>query len=70
MAELLLEQFKHYTSELKFSKRENCPFTGKAAQHKPGRSLSKEMKQLVEDLLTPNATSNGVPVYMELKKKS
>ncbi len=72
--ELLLEQFKHYTSELKFSKREKL-IRSLARQHsiKPGRSLSqKEMKQLVEDLFncsTPNATSNGVPVYMELKKE-
>jgi DNA mismatch repair protein MutL len=72
--ELLLEQFKHYTSELKFSKREKL-IRSLARQHsiKPGRSLSqKEMKQLVEDLFNcsaPNATSNGVPVYMELKKE-
>ncbi len=72
--ELLLEQFKHYTSELKFSKREKL-IRSLARQHsiKPGRSLSqKEMKQLVEDLFncsTPNSTSNGVPVYMELKKE-
>ncbi|MEQ1799076.1 MAG: DNA mismatch repair endonuclease MutL [Lacibacter sp.] len=72
--ELLLEQFKHYTSELRFSKREKL-IRSLARQHsiKPGRSLSqKEMKQLVEDLFncsTPNATSNGVPVYMELKKE-
>jgi DNA mismatch repair protein MutL len=71
--ELLLEQFKHYTSELKFSKREKL-IRSLARQHsiKPGRFLSqKEMKQLVEDLFNctqPNATSNGFPVYMELKK--
>ncbi len=72
--ELLLEQFKHYSSDLKFSKREKL-IRSLAKQHsiKPGRSLSqKEMKQLVEDLFNcsqPNATSNGVPVYMELKKE-
>jgi DNA mismatch repair protein MutL len=72
--ELLLEQFKHYTSDLKFSKREKL-IRSLAKQHsiKPGRSLTqKEMKQLVEDLFNctqPNATSNGFPTYMELKKE-
>lgn len=72
--ELLLEQFKHYTSDLKFSKREKL-IRSLAKQHsiKPGRSLTqKEMKQLVDDLFTctqPNATSNGFPTYMELKKE-
>lgn len=71
--ELLLEQFKHYTSDLKFSKREKL-IRSLAKQHsiKAGRSLTqKEMKQLVEDLFNcaqPNATSNGFPVYMEIKK--
>lgn len=72
--ELLLEQFKHYTSDLKFSKREKL-IRSLAKQHsiKAGKSLAqKEMKQLVEDLFNcaqPNATSNGFPVYMELKKE-
>jgi len=72
--ELLLEQFKHYTSDLKFSKREKL-IRSLAKQHsiKAGRSLTqKEMKQLVEDLFNcaqPNATSNGFPVYMEIKKE-
>ena len=72
--ELLLEQFKHYSSDLKFSKREKL-IRSLAKQHsiKPGRSLTqKEMKQLLEDLLNctqPNATSNGFPTYMELKKE-
>ena len=71
--ELLLEQFKHYTSDLKFSKREKL-IRSLAKQHsiKAGRYLTqKEMKQLVEDLFNcaqPNATSNGFPVYMEIKK--
>ncbi len=72
--ELLLEQFKHYSSDLKFSKREKLT-RSLAKQHsiKPGRSLTqKEMKQLVDDLFNctqPNATSNGFPTYMELKKE-
>jgi DNA mismatch repair protein MutL len=58
---------------LKFSKREKL-IRSLAKQHsiKAGRSLTqKEMKQLVEDLFNctqPNSTSNGFPVYMEIKK--
>jgi DNA mismatch repair protein MutL len=71
--ELLLEQFKHYSSDLKFSKREKLiRSVAKQQSIKAGKSLTqKEMKQLLEDLFNctqPNATSNGFPVYMELKK--
>ena len=71
--ELLLEQFKHYTSDPKFSKREKL-IRSLARQHsiKSGRALTqKERKQLVEDLFTclqPNATPNGFPTYTELKQ--
>ncbi len=71
--ELLLEQFKHYTSDPKFSKREKL-IRSLARQHsiKSGQVLTqKERKQLVEDLfacLQPNATPNGFPTYTELKQ--
>jgi DNA mismatch repair protein MutL len=71
--ELLLEQFKHYTSDPKFSKREKL-IRSLARQHsiKSGQALTqKERKQLVEDLFTclqPNATPNGFPTYTELKQ--
>ncbi len=71
--ELLLEQFKHYTSDPKFSKREKL-IRSLARQHsiKSGQALTqKERKQLVEDLfacLQPNATPNGFPTYTELKQ--
>lgn len=71
--ELLLEQFKHYSSDVKFSKREKL-VRSLARQHsiKTGQPLAqKERKQLVDDLFAcsqPNATPNGYPTYMELKQ--
>ncbi|HVX25644.1 MAG TPA: DNA mismatch repair endonuclease MutL, partial [Parafilimonas sp.] len=68
--ELLIEQFKHFSSELKFSKREkliHCMARQQAV--KAGQTLSeKEMKVLVEELLqcnTPSVTPNGNPVFVE-----
>jgi DNA mismatch repair protein MutL len=72
--ELLLEQFKHYTSDLKYSRREKL-IRSLARQHsiKAGTSLAaKELKQLVADLFAceqPNTTANGFPTYTELKKE-
>lgn len=71
--EKLLEQYKHFSSDIKFSKREKL-LRSIAAQHavKPGKSLDKkEMKQLVEDLfdcLVPNVTPGGQPTYIDFKK--
>ena len=70
----LLEQYKHFSNELKFSKREKL-VRSLAWQEsiKPGASLTeKEMKGLVEDLFkcaTPNASPNGNPTYLEFKKE-
>ncbi len=68
--ELLLEQFKHFSSELKFSRREkliHCMARQQAI--KAGQTLTdKEMKVLVEDLFncnTPSVTPNGNPVFIE-----
>ncbi|HVM86842.1 MAG TPA: DNA mismatch repair endonuclease MutL [Puia sp.] len=71
--ESLLEQFKHFSSEMKFSKREKL-IRSLAWQHavKPGTALTKsEMQKLVEDLFNcaqPNVTANGKPTYIEFKK--
>jgi len=71
--EKMLEQYKHFSSDLKFSKREKL-FRSLALQQsvKAGVSLTeKEMKTLVEDLFncaTPNITPNGKPTYLEFKK--
>lgn len=69
----LLEQFKHFSNEMKFSKREKLVRSLAWQQAiKPGTSLTeKEMNRLVEDLfkcVIPNTTPNGNPTYMEFNK--
>ncbi len=69
----LLEQYKHFSNELKFSKREKLVRTLAWQQAvKSGTSLTeKEMKAIVEDLFKcsiPNSTPNGNTTYMEFKK--
>lgn len=70
--ELLLEQYKHFTSEIKFSKREKlvrCVSRQQAI--KSGKKVTqKEMEVLVEALFlcaTPNVTPNGSPTFLEFK---
>lgn len=71
--EKMLEQFKHFSSDLKYSKREKL-LRSLAWQQaiKAGVSLTqKEMQVLVEDLFNctaPNITPNGKPTYTEFKK--
>ena len=71
--ELLIEQFKHFSNDIKFSKREKivrCMARQQAI--KAGQVLSqKEMLVLVEDLFTcssPNVTPTGSPTYLEFKE--
>ena len=71
--ELLLEQYKHFTSDFKFSKREKiirCIARQQAI--KAGQPLGlKEMQTLVQDLFscsTPNISPNGNPTYLEFKE--
>lgn len=70
--ESLLEQFKHFSSDPRFSKREKM-LRAMAYQRsvKPGRALSKEeMHDLVGDLFAgaqPNVTAGGNPTYIEFK---
>ena len=68
--ELLLEQFKHFSNELKFNQRQkliHCMARQQAI--KAGQSLNdKEMKALAEELFrcsTPSVTPNGNPVFVE-----
>ena len=70
----LLEQFKHFSNDLKFSKREKLIRSLAWQQSiKAGRQLSeKEMVGLAEDLFKcrqPNASPNGNPTYLEFKKE-
>ena len=71
--ELLLEQFKHFTSEMKFSKREKLVRCMARQQSiKTGQSLgTTEMKALINDLFecnSPNVTPTGNPTYIEYKQ--
>jgi DNA mismatch repair protein MutL len=72
--EKLIEQYKHFSSDMKFSKREKLLRSLSLQQSiKAGISLSeKEMKTLVEDLFAceiPNATPTGKPTYISFKKE-
>ena len=72
--EKMLEQYKHFSSDLKYSKREKLLRSLALQQSvKAGTSLTdKEMKVLIEDLFncaTPNSTANGKPTYLEFKKE-
>lgn len=71
--EKMLEQYKHFSNDLKFTKREKLLRSLALQQSvKAGTSLTdKEMKNLLEDLFAcaaPNITPNGKPTYLEFKK--
>ena len=70
----LLEQYKHFSSELKFSKREKLVRSLAWQQAvKSGTSLSeKEIRGLVNDLFNCtqfNISPGGSPTYLEFKKE-
>ncbi|RYY17085.1 MAG: DNA mismatch repair protein MutL, partial [Chitinophagaceae bacterium] len=71
--ENILEQFKNFTSEIRFSKREKLIRT-LSAQHaiKSGKTLTQqEMTALVTDLFNstqPNTNAAGAPTYIEFRK--
>jgi DNA mismatch repair protein MutL len=72
--EKMLEQYKHFSIDLKFTKREKLLRSLALQQSiKAGTSLTeKEMKVLVQDLFscaTANITPNGKPTYLEFKKE-
>lgn len=71
--EKIIEQYKHFSSELKLPKREVLLRTVAWQQSvKTGVLLSeKEMESLVNDLFAcgqPNASPSGRPTYLEFKK--
>jgi len=71
--ESLLEQYKNFSSEVRFSKREKL-IRSLARQQaiKPGTLLTeKEMRALVDGLFAcaqHNVTPSGDPTYIEFKK--
>ncbi|HEX4875223.1 MAG TPA: DNA mismatch repair endonuclease MutL [Chitinophagaceae bacterium] len=72
--DILLEQYKHFSPEVKFSKREKL-IRSLARQQaiKTGTRLTeREMRQLVSDLFAceqPNVSPDGNPAYLEFKQE-
>ena len=71
--ENLLEQYKNFATEIRFSKREKLVRTMARQQAiKPGAALTeKEMQMLVDELFAcaqHNITPGGDPTYIEFKK--
>lgn len=72
--DILLEQYKHFSNEVKFSKREKLVRSLVRQQAiKAGTKLTeKEMRQLVNDLFAceqPNISPDGNPSYLEFKQE-
>ncbi len=71
--EKMLDQYKHFSNDIKFNKREKLLRTLAWQQSvKAGTALDhKEMESLINDLFEcemPNCTPNGKPCYLEFKK--
>ncbi len=72
--DVLLEQYKHFSNEVKFSKREKLIRSLARQQSiKTGvRLTEREMRQLVNDLFAceqPNVAPDGNPTYLEFKQE-
>jgi DNA mismatch repair protein MutL len=72
--EKMLEQYKHFTTDLKLSKREMLMRTVSWQQAiKAGTALTQtEMQNLITELFQcqqPNSTPSGRPTYMEFRKE-
>jgi DNA mismatch repair protein MutL len=70
--EQLLDQYKHFSADVKFSKREKLIRSLAWQQSiKPGRSLTeREMRGLLEQLFmctVPNSTPGGKPTYVSYR---
>jgi DNA mismatch repair protein MutL len=71
--ELLLEQFKHFSADLKFSKREKLiRCLARQMAIKAGQNLGqREMHSLIESLSEcdiPNTTASGAPTFIEFNE--
>ncbi len=72
--DILLEQYKHFSNEVKFSKREKLirSLARQQAVKTSVRLTEREMRQLVADLFNceqPNVTMDGNPTYLEFKQE-
>ncbi len=70
--DVLLEEYKHFSNEVKFSKREKLvrSLARQQAVKSGTRLTDREMRQLINDLFEceqPNASPDGSPVYFEFK---
>jgi DNA mismatch repair protein MutL len=68
--EQLIDQYKHFSADVKFSRREKLIRSLSAIR--AGTLLGQtEMRQLTEDLLrciTPNVTASGLPTFIEFTR--
>jgi len=72
--DLLIEQYKHFAPDLKFSKREKLVRSLARQQAVKGgvRLTEREMRQLLHDLFAcaqPNTSPDGSPTYLEFKQE-
>ncbi|MEO5946647.1 MAG: DNA mismatch repair endonuclease MutL [Chitinophagaceae bacterium] len=72
--DILLEQYKHFSNDVKFSKREKLirSLIRQQAIKTGTRLTEKEMRHLITDLFVceqPNVTPDGNPTYLEFKKE-
>ena len=72
--DLLLEQYKHFNPDMKFSKREKLirSLARQQAINDGIRLTEREMRILVQDLFAceqPNTTPDGNPTYLEFKQE-
>jgi DNA mismatch repair protein MutL len=72
--DMLIEQYKHFSSELKFTKREKLVRSLARQQSiKSGTRLTdREMRELLKDLGScsqPNHTPDGNPTYLEFRNE-
>lgn len=72
--DILLEQYKHFSPEVKFSKREKLirSLARQQAVKTGVRLTEREMRQLVNDLFAceqPNISPDGNPSYLEFKQE-
>lgn len=72
--DLLVEQYKHFNADMKFSKREKLirSLARQQAIRTGIRLTEREMKNLVQDLFAseqPNTTPDGNPTYLEFKQE-
>jgi DNA mismatch repair protein MutL len=72
--DILLEQYKHFSNEVKFSKREKLirSLSRQQAIKTGVRLTEREMRSLVTDLFActqPNITPDGNPTYLEFEQE-